>query len=150
MLTQKIVQMRILLWLLLVMTIVAGCATPLPAQEMAAPMSSPVPTALRPEHIRKLGPDLRRHLLQEGRRALEAPETLSRELRPVTVVIRARGDITEDLESRGVKIRSVTQNDVVVITADVPPAVIPSLLMLPELETIELTQPVPPAEENGE
>ncbi|MFQ5854695.1 MAG: hypothetical protein ACE5LU_03495 [Anaerolineae bacterium] len=139
--------MRILLWLVLATTI-AGCSAPLPAREPAAPMSSPVPNAPRADDFRKLGPELRRRLLQRGRQALEAPETLNEQLRPVTVVIQARRDITEELEDYGVRVRSVTQNAIVVITADVPPAAIPSLLTLPELETIELTQPVPPAGED--
>lgn len=117
-------------------------------------MSSPVTDVPRPDDLRKLGPELRRHLLQRGRQALqqaqdgtlEAPEILKEQLRPITVVIQARRDITEDLKSYGVDVRSVARDGVVVITAEVPPAAIPGLLTLPELETIELAQPVPPAE----
>lgn len=138
-----------MLWVMLVATI-AGCATAPPARELAAPMASPVPAELHSEDIRKLGPDLRRHLLQQGRRVLEAPDTLSRELPLITVVIQAHRDITGELNNQGAKVRSVIQNEVVVITADVPPAAIPSLLSLPELETIELAQPVPPAEQDEE
>lgn len=127
-------------------------------------MSSPVPNVLRPEHIRKLGPDLRRHLLQRGRQALrpldelgasqaqdetlQLPEALAEQLRPVSVVIQAHSDVTADLERLGVRVRSVAQDGVVVITAEVPLAAIPSLLALPELMTMELAQPVPPAEDD--
>lgn len=137
--------MRFLLWVMLISAIV-GCATPLPTEAPVAPMPSPLPDFLKPEIVRKVGPDLRRHLLQRGRQALEAPESVH----PVTVVIQARRDITEELESQSAKVRSVTQNGVVVITADVPLTSIPDLLSLPDIETIELTQPVSPAEEDGE
>lgn len=135
--------MRILLWLLLGVMI-AGCSGPLSGQKLgpAAALSTP-----RPEEIRKLGPELRRHLLQEGRRALETPQLLGREMPPVAVVIQAHRDISKELEDHGATVRSVVHDGVVVITADVPPAAIPDLLRLPALKAIELTQPVPPARE---
>ena len=163
--------MRILLCLILGLT-VAGCAPPLPPSQ-PAPLSSPAPNSPRPDDFRKLGPELRRHLLQRGRQALRPldkrrpergeglgtpqaqdealrlPETLREQLRPIPVVIQARRDISGTLEDFGVSVRSVTQDGVVVITAEVPPAAIPSLLALPELMTMELAQPVSPAGEDG-
>lgn len=132
---------RLLLWLV-VTAVIVGCAPS--SRHTAAPVSSPGPS----KEFRKLGPELRRQLLQQGRPALETPELLNQQLHPITVVIRAHRDISEELESQGATVHSVTQNGAVVITADVPPAAIPSLLTLPELQAIELTQPVPPA--NGE
>lgn len=135
-----------ILWLLFAMAI-AGCGTSLPAQEPAALGPSPVPSVIQAEELRKLGPSLRRHLIQRGRQALEAPEPLDQQLRPITVVIQARRDITEELETEGVNVRSVTKDGIVVITADVPLEVIPDLLALSDLKIIELSQPVPPAEQ---
>ncbi|MFQ5594392.1 MAG: hypothetical protein ACE5HA_09605 [Anaerolineae bacterium] len=140
--------MRFLLCLILSLTI-AGCATALPPPPPAPFSSPPAPSAPRPDDFRKLGPDLRRHLLQRGRQALEAPDTVGEQLRPVPVVIQAHSDITDELERLGVRVRSAIQDGVVVITADVPPATIPSLLALAEVMTMELAQPVPPAEDDG-
>ncbi|MFQ5340177.1 MAG: hypothetical protein ACE5F6_01390 [Anaerolineae bacterium] len=163
--------MRILLYLALTLT-VAGCVPALPSSP-PAPLSSPAPNVPRPDDFRKLGPELRRYLLQRGRQALRPldkrrperveglgtpqaqdealrlPETLREQLRPIPVVIQAQRDITGTLEELGVRVRSVNQDGVVVITAEVPPAAIPRLLALPDLMTMELAQPVPPAEEDG-
>ncbi len=136
----------VLLWLILGLSI-AGCAAPLPPP-VPAPTSPPEANLPRPDDLRKVGPELRQHLLQRGRQLLEAPETLSEQLRPVTVVIQAHRDISDELEKRGGHVRSVTQNETVIITAEVPPAAIPGLLRLPDLETIDLAQPVPPAQKN--
>lgn len=143
----SISELHLILWLLLAVA-VAGCGTSLPAQEPAALMPSPVPSVIQTEELQKLGPSLRRHLIQRGRRALEAPESLDQQLRPITVVIQARRDITEELEAQDVNVRSVTKDGVVVITAEVPPEVIPDLLALPDLKIIELSQPVPPAKQD--
>jgi hypothetical protein len=140
--------MWILFWLILSLA-VAGCSTPLPAQAPAESMGSPASGKLSAEHIRKVGPELRRHLVLQSRRVLESPQFLN-QLPPIPVVIQARRDITQALESQGGRVRSVTRNGVVVITADVPPAAIPNLLVMPDLETIELTQPIPLTEKDGE
>jgi hypothetical protein len=91
----------------------------------------------------------REALRQAQDEALQSPETLSEQLRPIPVVIQAHSDITEDLKSHGARVRSVTRDGVVIITAEVPPAAILGLLALPELKSIELAQPVPPAEGGG-
>lgn len=144
--------MRYLLWIMLLFAI-AGCGTALPTEMPTAPMPSPIPDALKPENVRKVGPALRRHLLQRGQQVLEAQQSLDAQLESVTVIIQARRDISDELEKRSAAVRSVTPDGIYVITADVPLNAIPALLTLPDLEAIELTQPVSPAvpepNENG-
>jgi hypothetical protein len=108
-------------------------------------MLSPIPSLPGQAELRKLGPTLRRNLLQQSQRAIQSPEMLSSELPLISVVIRASQDISQELESQGALIRSVTQNRVFIITADIPPAIILTLIKLRDVETIELAQPIPPA-----
>jgi len=94
-----------------------------------------------------MGPELRHLLLQRGRKVLEEPQTLLEALERIPVTIRAQRDITPDLVKLGVQIRSVTSDDEVIITADVPPAAIPAIIAMPAVQTIEATQPMPLAPE---
>ena len=141
---------RLLLLLLLSGTVVA-CGTSGgegfgPPPTVARPSGVP-----RPTDVTKMGPELRRLLLERGRKALERPQTLRKALERIPVTIRAARDVTSDLVKLGVRVRSVTANDVVIIAADVPPAAIPAIIAMPDVQTIEATQPLPLApEENDE
>lgn len=133
---------------LIVVIISIGCA---PAQfddgqAPRLPLITDIPAL---EQLEKVGPELRRHLVERGRLVLQTPTAAELQLRPVTVVIQARSDISPDLVRHGADIRSVTYDGTIIITADVPLAAIPGMLAVPGLEAIELAQPVPPADVNA-
>lgn len=136
-----------LAFLLFVILLGTACASP--SGEGLGPPPTVIPPSgvPQPSDLTKMGPELRRLLLERGRQVLGESRSRREALERISVTIRARRDITPELIARGVEVRSVTSDDVAIITADVPPAAIPALIALPDLETIELTQPVPPASE---
>ena len=136
-----------LAFLLAVILMSAACAAP-PAEKPGSLPSDATPSSLpQPTDLTKIGPELRRLLLQRGQEALEEPQRLPQILEHVSVTIRARRDISPELVVRGARVHSVVADEAVIITADVPVAAIPILIALPDLETIEAAQPVAPASE---
>lgn len=134
-----------LLWLL--STSIVACGVPA-GEGWGAPPTVVVPSHVpQPKDVTKMGPELRRLLFERGRKALERPQTLLKALERIPVTIRARRDITPELVKLGVHVRSVTSDDAVIIAADVPPAAIPAIIAMPEVQTIEATQPMPLAPE---
>ncbi len=139
-----------LAFLLAVILMSAACAVspaekPGPLPTIATPSGLP-----QPSDLTKIGPELRRLLLQRGQQALEEPQRLPRILEYVSVTIRARRDISPELVVQGARVHSVVADEAVIITADVPVAAIPTLIALPDLETIEAAQPAAPASEESD